>query len=588
MANTGFKITPNAKQFFTSGPTSGSEVSGSFIQPLSIPPFSSSLNNEDFFNRSFDPINFPIGYEDCLEPLLTSISTGSQRGRFEINYITQSSFNSPIAISASISNNNNFSNTEIFSASIDSVIPITTSIVSGAVFFNAFCTCSGPSPSSDSQPLHYIYDILPPPLPAGTVNLIFKNTLADPMVVEIRSLRGNRNYKIASKQSVTYDYSTSPDPGAWYDEGRSEDLVITIKGGANSTYGNSIQRSTDGIEKETHTTGGGFRNPASSTDNSSTFDPDKGLTFNVKQLVLPKNNSTTTTTFTLIQNTPPPPPPPSTPPPAPSPGPGPRPSPHPYIDTQYGSIPYETVDQVCGTSGVDFREKNYFIRRGYLYESRDKALDDTKPNYTFTKNYILIDPTTYLIVNKNGYIQNKGVCELPFYTIFTNRGNFSTQEEACKRKKTLSGSTTFTYKDNKLVGSNLSGRYPLYSGTSERGGTNIILSSGNIIGFETCGSELTNVQLSFIGYNNSLYPLETPELINPRTLNWICSTSQRFENYSLGPSGVVYYGFNYKNGQYKYVPLGLGIRWYRTSDGKFVIYNRGLVTNTIENITFCN
>ncbi|MBT3423619.1 MAG: hypothetical protein HN431_12520 [Bacteroidetes bacterium] len=81
--------------------------------------------------------------------------------------------------------------------------------------------------------------------------------------------------------------------------------------------------------------------------------------------------------------------------------------------------------------------------------------------------------------------------------------------------------------------------------------------------------------------------LETPELINPRRLRWVCSTSQRFENYSLGPSGVVYYGFNYKNGQYKYVPLGLGIRWYRTSGGKFVIYNRGLVTNTIENITFC-
>ena len=96
MANTGFKITPNAKQFFTSGPDSGSNVSGTFVQPLSIPPFSSSLDNEDFFNRSFDPINFPIGYEDCLEPLLTSIITGSQRGRFEISYVTQSSFNTAI------------------------------------------------------------------------------------------------------------------------------------------------------------------------------------------------------------------------------------------------------------------------------------------------------------------------------------------------------------------------------------------------------------------------------------------------------------------------------------------------------------
>ena len=66
MANTGFKITPNAKQFFTSGPDSGSNVSGTFVQPLSIPPFSSSLDNEDFFNRSFDPINFPIGALFCL------------------------------------------------------------------------------------------------------------------------------------------------------------------------------------------------------------------------------------------------------------------------------------------------------------------------------------------------------------------------------------------------------------------------------------------------------------------------------------------------------------------------------------------
>jgi len=586
MANTGFKITPDAKQFFTTGPDSGSAVSGTFVQPLSIPPFSASLDRDDFFNRSFDPINFPIGYEDCLEPLLTSITTGSQRGRFEINYTTQSSFNTASAITASISSNNEFSTSEVFSASIDSIIPITTSLISGTVYFNAFCSCSGPTPSPSSDPLHFIYDLLPPPLAAGNVNLVFTNTLSDPMVVEIRSLRGNTNLNVGAKQSITYDYTTSPDPGAWYDDGKSEDLKITIKGGANPRYGNSIQRSTSGIEKETHTTGGGFRNPNLSTDNSSTFNPDRGLTFNVRQLVLPKNGNTTTTTFTLIQNTPPPPPPPPTPPPTPSPGPGPAPSSQPYIETQYGSVPYDTLNKVCANSGVNFRERNYFIRRGYLYESRDKALNDTKPTYTFTKNYILINPTTYLVVNKNGYIQNKGVCELPAYQIYTVRGSFSSQEQACRRRKNSGGSTTFKYKNNKLQGSSLSGRYPLNN--DARGGTNIILSGGNIIGFETCGSELTNTQLSFIGYNNSIYPLETPELINPRTLNWVCSSSQKFENYSLGPSGVVYYGFNYKNGQYKYVPLGLGIRWYRTSGGKFVIYNRGLVTNTIDNITFCN
>ena len=77
--------------------------------------------------------------------------------------------------------------------------------------------------------------------------------------------------------------------------------------------------------------------------------------------------------------------------------------------------------------------------------------------------------------------------------------------------------------------------------------------------------------------------METPELINPRTLSrFVCPYSQNFINYSLGPSGVVYYGFTYKEGKYKYVPLGLGLRWYRTIDGKFVIFNKGLVVNTIE------
>jgi hypothetical protein len=64
------------------------------------------------------------------------------------------------------------------------------------------------------------------------------------MKVEIRSLRGNANYTIRPKQSVTYDYTTSPDPGAWTATGRSEDLNIIIKGGARSTYGNYIQRRT--------------------------------------------------------------------------------------------------------------------------------------------------------------------------------------------------------------------------------------------------------------------------------------------------------------------------------------------------------
>ena len=177
-------------------------------------------------------------------------------------------------------------------------------------------------------------------------------------------------------------------------------------------------------------------------------------------------------------------------------------------------------------------------------------------------------------------------CVLPSILIETSRGAYPDQESACKRKK-LSGAS-YNYKDNTLIGgTNLSGRYPLYSGISERGGRNVILSNGKILAYETCGTELTDIQLSQIGFNNTTYPLETPELINPRTLNFVCNYSQNYINYSLGPSGTIYYGFTYKEGQYKYVPLGLGNRWYRTTDNKFKIFDRGLVVNTIDNITFC-
>jgi hypothetical protein len=107
--------------------------------------------------------------------------------------------------------------------------------------------------------------------------LYLKITIPLAMEVEIRSLRGNANYTISPRQSITYDYSTSPDPGAWTSTGKSEDLNITIKGGARSAYGNYIQRKTEGIEKETYTTGGGFSPLHLATNNSSTFAADRGL-----------------------------------------------------------------------------------------------------------------------------------------------------------------------------------------------------------------------------------------------------------------------------------------------------------------------
>ena len=579
MANTGFKISQNVSQYFTTGPSSGSKVTSSFDENLTISPFSASLDGEDFFYRSYDPITCEPGFEDCLVPLLTSLETGSRRGRFTVNYVTQSSTNSPIDITASISDDINFASgrTEIFSSSIGTLFPITSSFISGTLYFRAFTSCSGPTPSPNSDLLSFTYDLIPP-LSKSTVEVVFTNTLSSPMEVEIRSERGNQNYTIAAKESITYDYTNnSYDPGAWVSTNQSLPLNVTIKGGSKSTYGNSIQRVTSGVIKETYTTGGGFNNSNNRRDTSTNYNPDTGITFKVQQLVLPEGD-TTTTTFSLVQNTPPPPAPAE-----------PTPVYTPYPRAVVGSIPYETEEKVCANSGVNFREKTYQKFKGYLYDNLEDALIDNKTIFSFTKNFILTTLTEYLVVNKEGKIENEGnTCNLPELEIFTLRGAFPSQEEACKRKKTESGTQGFPYKDNTLIGSNLSGRYPLWSGTQERGGRNVILENGKILAYETCGTELTDIQYSEIGFNNSTYPLETPELINPRTLNFVCNYSQRYINYSLGPSGVVYYGFNYKEGKYKYVPLGLGIRWYRTTDNKFVIFNKGLVTDTIDDITFCS
>ena len=119
MANTGFEISQNVAQYFTTGPNSGSKVTSSFDQDLTVAPFSASLNGEEFFNRAYNPVTCEPGFEDCLVPLLTSLETGSRRGRFTINYVTQSSFNAPIDITASVSDDINFASgrTEIFSSS---------------------------------------------------------------------------------------------------------------------------------------------------------------------------------------------------------------------------------------------------------------------------------------------------------------------------------------------------------------------------------------------------------------------------------------------------------------------------------------
>ena len=86
MARTGFKIIEDVYQFFNNGPISGSVVSSSYAVDLTVSPYSASLNEEEYFNRSLDPLSCTKEVNGCLSPLLTSLNTGSQRGYFDLYY----------------------------------------------------------------------------------------------------------------------------------------------------------------------------------------------------------------------------------------------------------------------------------------------------------------------------------------------------------------------------------------------------------------------------------------------------------------------------------------------------------------------
>ena len=264
---------------------------------------------------------------------------------------------------------------------------------------------------------------------------------------------------------------------------------------------------------------------------------------------MPKNGNTTTTTFTLLNNTP-----------------------KENILLQFGSVPYSTQNDACAVTGVNYREKTYFRRNGYLYNSRADALDDVKSNFPYLNSYILTSITDYLIVNQKGYIQNTLSCVLPTITIDTSQTTSPDQESACKRNKT--NGTIFSYKDNRLVGNNISGRYPLYEDNGGRGGRNVLLSNGTIIGYETCGTELSTVYYGDKGWDVISFPLNTPENVNPKDLNTICNSS--LTNYLLGPSGIVYYDVSSN----PYIPLGTGVSWYKTSENTFVNFDNGQIIDT--------
>jgi hypothetical protein len=650
MANTGYIINTTVRQYFTSGPNSGSTVNTGSDVDLTVSPFSASLGNETYFYRVLEPEVCPEGFETCLPPLLTSVNTGSLRGRFSLSYVTQSSFNTASAITASVSNNINFSNPEVFSSSIDSLIPITTSFVSGTVYFKAFTSCSGPDPSADSSLLSFTYDLLPQVDP-GDVQIVFKNNYSSTMQVEIRSLRGNANYLIKPKTSLTYDYTKAPQPGAWTADGKSEDLNIIIKGGANSTYGNYIQRVTSGVNRETYTTGGGFNNPLSERENSNAFAADRGISFTIRQLQIPTGNTPTITTFTLLENTPPPPPPstvyattpphaistdacndttsdpivrlylansntipvngltvytektlttkyvgdgsyigfdlnkgvepnyavainasgiitdvvscPDVPPPPP-PDPGPQDPPEPPVspDSIFGSTPFSSEISACSNVNVNFREKQYWHLDNYLYDNLSDAESGTKTTFPYNENFIITSRGVYLRVNKEGYVTNLGYCKFPTVRLYTLRGKYASQFDACKQRKTSAGSTT--YEENGRIP--LSGRYPIFNGNEFRsGGTNAIISGGQVIAIETCGDEMSTIEYSDQGFLDVSYPLSEPDLVNPYLLERACSYN-RFRTYYIGPDNLVYYDIR---GDLAYVPIGSGGYWYKRPSGRF-------------------
>lgn len=561
MANTGYKRTPTVKQYYTSGPESGSVVSASYDKDLTVAPFSASLNNVTFYNRSFDPETCEIGYEDCLVPLLTSLNTGSLRGRFEITYVTQSGFNAPLDITASVANNKDFNNPEIFSASITSPIPISSSFVSGTIYFKAFTSCSGPTPSPDSSPLSFTFNPLSPP--RGNANIVFTNNYSTTMKVEIRSERGNQNYDIAPRASVTYNYVETANPGSWSTTGKSDPLDITIKGGAKNTYGNYIQRRTNDENKVIFTSGGGFRG-TSKTENSSTFVPDKGLAFKIQQLELPPVGTTSTTTFTLLANTPPI-----------------TVAPTAVPKIQFGSAPFKTQAEVCNFTR-NFKENTYYSFNNYLYNTEADALADRKASFPNEDNYILINQTRFLKVNSEGYIFGLGFgsgdCPVNLYRLASSGA--PTALEACKRTVWSSSSTLYTLKNNIVLNSasvsgfKVSGYYWQFTRSGRKPSTVFIFNGGKLIGTDSCINQYTPIQL---------FPVLITEFRNNGPSDWdeISPFSKRAirrvtrtRQYYIDPNTNQH--FIYSTAKFTYLS---GWFW-NPSLQVFYYFQNGIITNT--------
>ena len=553
MANTGYQITPTLIQKFLDGPESGSIVTGSFGKyenQLGVAPFSASIEDTNYYYRALNEVTCPEGFEDCQVPILTSVQTGSSKGLFNLNYTSSATLNPAVDITGSISQLDDFSVVQTFSASIGTVLPISSSFTSGTVYFRAFQSCSGPDKSPFSDPLSFTFAPIPPPQPPGSARFTIVNTLNTPISYFIKNVGGNLSVNLAAKGSRTHNITNF------------SNYKISFQGGARTTYGNTIisnsltaagtvfQRLyvTSPEDKGIGKFDGQRNGQIIFYNNSATVNIDK------QTELLPNEDLNVRLTF--ASNTPPAPvvaPAPPTPV-APVPY-----TPRPTI--RFGGSAFSTSDSACNSS--DFKSQTYYQLGNYIYLTENDAITGTRPSFPNSRNYILTNTSQYAIISSNGYIISSAeACSYP--TITVSRKSYSNQEAAC-RDKTFS-TQNLQYKGSQIIGSKLTGRFKLQT---DRGGRNIVISNGQIISYETCGSEGSTISYTRGGFSSYLQN-------NPYWQNYWCSP-RAMRTYFVGPSGTTYYS---SSGKYAYIPLGLGNRAY--FDGAFngYIFDRGFVIGT--------
>ena len=556
MANTGYQITPTLIQRFLDGPESGSIVTGSFGKyesQLGVAPYSASLEDTNYYYRALNEVTCPEGFEDCQAPILTSVQTGSSKGLFNLNYTSSATLNPAVDITGSISQLDDFSVVQTFSASIGTVLPISSSFTSGTVYFRAFQSCSGPDKSPFSDPLSFTFAPIPPPEPPGKIFFKIQNGLNTPISIRVRSINGNFDQNVPARQYFQYEIKPSSD----------SITNIYIKGGSNTTYGNSIIKGVEAFGGATtnvvDVTSSNQRSAFNHTDGGSITTYDGSAQIFIYRRSNPQFGGTVYVNFTFASNTPPAPkiaPPPPTPA-APVPY-----TPRPTI--RFGGSAFSTSDSACNST--DFRSQTYYQLGNYIYLTENDAITGTRPSFPNSRNYILTNTAQHAVISKNGYIISSAeACSFP--TITVSRKSYSDQESACRDSYSLT--QNLQYKGSQIIGSKLTGRFKL---NTSRGGRNIVISNGQIISYETCGTEGSSV--TYTRGTASLNGATSPD--NPYWSNFWCNYST-FRTYFVGPSGTTYYS---SSGRYAYIPIGLGSRIHFDSNKNGYIFFKGQITGT--------